>query len=1123
MSENQGLKPEQLKAINHEGSDILVSASAGSGKTFVMIKRLIRLITEGKAHVEEILAATFTEAAAADMKSKLKRALSEEIENGNVKLASELNKVENADICTLHSFCSRLIRAYFFAAGVSPDYKIADESEAFALKKESLDETFSAFYAEKNAEFLALIDKYRARRKDESLKKVITEIYDFCDSEPYPDKLLSAFRENFTASGAARLEEKFSERVKAAAGTLLNGISTLKSDCEQAGYKAGAEQAAVFSDIAAKIQCGGAAFARETAERNDLPPITRQKPPEGFENLKERLKTAKSEIKSLCDFSAGAKIDENDLAGLSACGEILKEVCERFTEIYSRKKRESNLLDFSDLEKFALKTLKDEKVNAAVRKKYKYVFVDEYQDINGVQEEIISAITDGNLFMVGDVKQSIYGFRGCRSEIFERKEKTVEEKGGVAAGLNYNFRSAENVIEFINEVFDFCYVPFVTGLDYKSEARLIGGGIYPDDAKGRAKLHFLVKEKKEKAERVPPHVYDILEEAKKEEEKDAAAVSNLLADIIDKELTQDFYDVKAKAFRRVKTGDIAILTRAGDSAYVKGIVEGLSGHGIRVVSGVMQNVCDFPEIKTLINVLKLIDCFYDDAPLVCTLLSPVGGFTEEELADVALFYSEKDNKDEKSHAGFCDAFCYYIDRADTPLKTRLAEFKKYFDKMRRLADFKGAKGILDKIISDSGYENFLLAEKDGDEKVRRLYRFLSETVSGGRVLSVAEFLRRTELSPKAFEFEGGGEEDAVKVTTIHSSKGLEFPVVIVCGLEKPFSCKDETKLVLCDREEGFFPYSFDDVNRTVKTNGFREIVKSKARETQVKEEMRLFYVALTRAAYSLHLVFEKSADTRSDVFAPVFTSGGSFLDFVPACIPAETHFSTKFGLSGVKRRGREILVAKPDEIATKKMARDFAFSYPHLYATRLPLKNSVSAAVRNNAQEFYPVYSLFAENGGTDAERGTIAHRIMEHYDFNGEFYSQLSVMKEKNYVTEEELLKIDTERLKHAIEGGAFENVKGKTLFREQPFTVNIPASRLFDTDEDEQVLLQGVIDLMAVSGDTAEIIDYKYSVLDAESLKKKYFEQLELYAYAAEKVLGVKVASKTLVNIFTGETVRL
>ncbi|MBP5467600.1 MAG: UvrD-helicase domain-containing protein, partial [Clostridia bacterium] len=843
--------------------------------------------------------------------------------------------------------------------------------------------------------------------------------------------------------------------------------------------------------------------------------ITRQNPPEGS-LLKERLKDVKARIKALCDFSAGAAIDREILPALSDSGETLARVVLRFSETYAERKRESNALDFSDLERFALTALKDEDVKAAVRKKYKYVFVDEYQDVNGVQEEIISAVSNGNLFMVGDEKQSIYGFRGCRSEIFENKEKNLAESGGAVVRLNYNFRSADNVIDFINGIFDFCYVKEYTGRDYKSGARLSGGGIYPYNAKGRAALHFLKKEKRERSGRTGARIYDILAEAKSEEEKEAAHVSNLIAELIDRELTEEYYDVKDKAFKRVKLSDIAVLTRAGDTAYVKGIVEGLNGHGIRVVSGVSQNVCDFPEIKTLINALKLTDCFLQDAPLCGTLLSVIGGFSEEDLIDVALFYADGGGK-----GGFSDAFNFYLEKADTPLKERLLKFKTRFDELRYLADFKGAKGILDIIISESGYENYLLCENDGDEKARRLYRFLSETVSGGRVRTVSEFLRRIETSPKAFETLFGGEEDAVKVMTIHSSKGLEFPVVIVCGLEKPFSRKDESKPVLLDRDLGFFESYFDDGTRTVSSTGYRETVKVKSRETILKEEMRLFYVATSRAQYSLHLIAEKSEDDRKDVFSALFTDGVSFSDFLPAGLPAEWHEPIEFGLTGIKRRGRQILVGKPDKRRTEKMVKDFAYSYPYTAATALPLKNSVSAAVSLAAREYYPVYSLFAAEGGTDAERGTVAHRIMEYYDFGGaDFEKQMGKMITDGVLSEEDALKVDAEKIKKVVLSGVFGGLKGKTLDREQDFIVNIPANLAFDTDCTEEVLLQGVIDLLAVSPSGAEIIDYKYSVLNADSLKRKYRKQLELYAYAAEKSLGVKVIRKTLVNIFTGET---
>ncbi|MBQ9485301.1 MAG: UvrD-helicase domain-containing protein [Clostridia bacterium] len=1114
MAKNaQNLKPEQLEAINHDQGNILVSASAGSGKTFVMISRLIRLITEGKAGVQEILAATFTEAAAADMKEKLKTALADEIADGNAALAPELNKVATADICTLHGFCGRLIRAYFFAAGVSPDFAVADESESATLKAESLEETFKEFYAERDAAFLSLVDRYRSHRKDETLKSTIVKAYSFANSEKDPQEFLSAFERCYTTDGADAFEAEYDKRLKSSAETVIGELVRLKKDCEKSGFAAGAKNCESYAEVLLKIGKGGVYAAIDAGKFED---ITRAKPPEGKEDLKTRIKEQKSRIKALCEFSAGAVIDRSALDGQKAHGRALVALVRRFAEIYARKKRENNLLDFDDLERFALVALKDESVKAAVRAKYKYVFVDEYQDVNDVQEEIISAVSDGNLFMVGDVKQSIYGFRGCRSEIFERKEKTVADRGGKFVGLNYNFRSAQKVLDMANEIFDFCYVPKFTGLDYRKTARLKAGGIYPENAQGRAELHFLLKEKAEKTERRQPRVYDIMQDAFKEEEKDATQVSNLIASIIYEELTKDFYDVKKGAFRQVSLSDIAVLTRAGDSAYVRGIVEGLNGHGVRVVSDVTQNVCDFPEIKTLINALKLIDNFRLDAPLAGTLLSVIGGFTEEDLAEIAVFAA-----DAGKYCGFAEAFRFYLDNAETPLKSRLSEFKDYFDGLRFVADFKGAKGVLDKIIVDCGYENYILAERGGEEKARRLYKFLAESESGGKRRTVREFLYRTENARDAFKCAAGGEEDAVKVMTIHSSKGLEYPVVIVCGLEKPFSRRDESNPVLFDRDQGFFTGVFDDENRSVATTGYREIIKARARETQIKEEMRVLYVAVTRASYSLHLIFEKGEDIRKNDFSLAFTDPVSFLDFIPKTIPATRESPQKFGLTSVRRKGRKILVGKADENRRREMEKDFSFVYPYLAATALPLKNNVTAIVKNNKEEFYPVRYLFTEEN-TDTERGTIAHRILQYYGFDGDFDGYVNTLVGRGVVTAEELAKVNTERIKRAIQGWEKE-LKGKTLYREQDFIVNISARQALNVNADENVLLQGVIDLLAVYGDNADVIDYKYSAMSGESLKRTYAKQLDLYAYAAEKALGLNVKNKILVNIFTGEWVRI
>ena len=1118
MKDEKTIKPEQDLAINSDGGNMLVSASAGSGKTFVMIKRIVRLITSHKAHVDEILAATFTEAAAADMKGKLKRALTEEIEKGNVALADEMARISVADVCTLHSFCGRLVRTYFFAAGVSPDYKVADESEAQALKQDALEETFKSFYDEKDEKFLAFIDRYRVKRKDKTLKEIIMKAYDFGEAEVDPDRLLLSFRDNYTESGAERFLKDYETRLNAALETVFCEISALKDACGAAGVLSYEKYCGTLCDIVREIQGGGLSVAQNFAESHALPSVPSDKT-EGAKAFKERVKDVKNRLKDLCDYSAKIDYDTTILEGLKNNAEVLYRIIKRFSERYSSLKRENDLLDFADLERFTLTALKDEDVKAAVRKKYKYVFVDEYQDVNAVQEAIVSSITDGNLFMVGDVKQSIYGFRGCRSEIFENKEKSVAANGGTYIKLNYNFRSADKVIDFVNEIFDFCYVPAYTGLDYKA-VRLKSGGKYPQGAEGRAVLHHLIKRDKTKDESALPHIYNILDEALKPEEKESANIANLLAEIIDDELQQKFYDVKEETFRRVTRKDIAVLTRAGENNdYVKGIVEGLRARGIPVASGVAQNVCDFPEIKTLINLLKLLDCFIQDAPLVATLLSPFGGFTEEDLLSVALFFNDNNAGARK---GFYDAFSYYITNADTSLKDKIVAFRDKIEKYRALADFKGAKGVLDMMIADSGYENYLLCTDDGKEKIRRLYKFLSEVESGGRPRTIKEFLHKIETSPKSFECAGGGEEDAVKVMTIHASKGLEFPVVIVCGLERSFNRQDESKKILFDRDKGLFEYAYDDEKRTFSKTFYREMVKTAIRENQIKEEMRLFYVALTRAAYSLHVVFETKTDERKGEFSKLFNESASFLDFIPESIPAKEENPESFGLITKTRKRTKVFISKVDEAAMAKMKQDFAFVYPFSAETVLPLKNSVSAALRSEREETKPLYEV-RDAGDTGIDRGIIAHKILEHYDFNGEFDEQIKFMTESGVLTTEELDKVDTDKLRKVIQSGVFDGLKDKTLYREQPFLVNIAANRVFDTRSTEDVLLQGVIDLLAIDGDTAEIVDYKYSVLGGESLKAKYAAQLNLYAYAAERALKVKVVSKTLVNVFTGETVTI
>lgn len=1115
------LKKEQAEAVFHERGDILVSASAGSGKTYTMIERVKRLVTEKNVDVSEILAVTFTEASAADMKEKLKKALIEKIGGENdARLVGQLAAVSTADISTLHSFCGRLIRTYFFTAGVSPDFSIIDEADAKVMRRECVDRVFKEFYDSGDERFYDIVDRHASGRSDEKLKELVLKAYSFCDSEAEPEKSYDLFISNYSERGNAFILSEYKRILDGELQDLLLPLEEAIEAFEFSGLAKGkAFVETLYADIKSVLNSDDVYFVKNY-ENYALKVDFERKLDETLSEYKAEAVAVRDKVKKL--FKKFAKhltdrsTDNGRLEGLCAHTEEFVKILKRFGEIYSKEKRQENLLDFNDLEHYALKILSDGEIVSAVRKKYKYVFVDEYQDTNGVQEEIISRIANDNLFMVGDVKQSIYGFRGCRPEIFAKKYAHMEKNGQKVLMLNDNFRSASAVINTVNDIFRYCMTEKYFGENYAGRSELRAGGIYPEGCDGRAELHFLKKADKEKEEELP-RVYDVLKEAENSEGDKTASVASLLTEIINDELTKAFYDTKEKKFKQVTYKDIAVLTRNKNGTYVSELVKGLSRHGIPVTSDVKENVCDFPEISMMVCALKAVDCFSQDIPLAATLKSPIGGFSDEDLAEIVCFY--RDERSENKDVGFCDAYRYYISNAETELKNRLKDFDEYFAKIRYIADFVGAHGVLERLIKDKNIEANLFAERSGKLKVSRLRRFVSASVAGGKRYTVKEFLYKAETSPEAFGFSECGDEDTVKVMTIHASKGLEFPVVIVCGLERQMNDEEESGDVLFSREHGFAFKYYDDEKRTTYETPLRGVIREKMRKERMKEEMRLFYVATTRATYSLHLTFEGKEDKRSEKF----TGAEHFLDYIPSFLPVTVHLEEDFDFTNLKAGVRKVLIGQADFFKTEKIRKNINFSYPFAADTAVPLKSNVTEAAIVYADENAFAHVLFDEPS-PDTEKGLIAHKLLEYYRFGGEAFSvQVDGMVKAGILDYERLDKINLERIKRAVTGGAFDCVAGMKLYREKSFLVGIPANMLFETESTEEVAVQGIIDLLAIDGDKAVIIDYKYSSLERESLKLKYAKQLDLYAYAAEKVLKKKVVKKTLVNLFTGETVDL
>lgn len=1101
------LKKEQERIINFNEGNILVSASAGSGKTFVMIERLVRLIIEKKAKVKEILAVTYTESAAKDMKEKLRRALTDKIkETGDPELVEELKDLDFAEVSTLHSFASRLIRRYFFVAGVLPDFSILDEGAASELRADCIDRVFKTLYEKKEEWFYRLVKAYSSGRSDGELKDLVQKIYDFCRVEKDPD----FFAESFSAAyDDARFDqtikilgEYYSSSLKSlipVAEEALNEFKILKSD-------KGIDYAAfILEKLYFAAQCADPyAIKDKFSEKISSPFRGRQKEESKF--ARDMIKSVTDKIEGVAEETANFFNDYNTdkarNAALKRTTEDLVKIAGLFAEEYAKEKSDGNVLDFSDLEHLTLKILKDEDTARAVREKYKYVFADEYQDVNGVQEEILLSLTKDNLFMVGDVKQSIYGFRGCRPEIFARKSAEMKENGERTENLNCNFRSAVSVINMVNEIFSYSMTEDFFGVDYAKDARLQAGGVYPEGAEGRAELHYLRTEKDEKKSETP-RIYDVAKE-NLEAEKETDDISALVAKIVSEELGKEYYDVKAKEFKRVQLKDVAVLTRGKDTKFVSKLVRGLSRRGLSVISGVKENVCEFPEVSALISALKLVDYAKDDLSLAITMLSPVGKFSEQDLAEI-VGAGRKET--------FVKSVENYLNTSEGELKERLEKFFDFLEELRVFADFNGANGVLKKIIRDSGYENYILAGRDGETKLERLNVFLSVSAEGD--YSVKEFLKKTELCPDTFEFLRNGNENSLKVMTIHSSKGLEFPVTVLCGLEVNMNVKSEYETVLFDRNAGIAVKYYDFDEKRAFETPYRKLYKKNIAENRIREELRLLYVAATRAEYSLHIVFSGEEDKRGGNVK----EAKKFLDYIPPFLKVSVHDAKDYKFFNLGEPPSVTLVGAPDIKRVEELKKRFSFDYAYKTDVSLPLKIDVTSVVEWQKPIFTEKTTV---EEIVDREAGIAAHKLLENLDFSalGDFDGQIERLKESGALTEQELLLINAEKIKESLLKNRTDLVSGE-VFRERDFIVYAPADLLFGSESGEKVLLQGRIDLLIIHGETATVVDYKYSSLTGESLLKRYKKQLDLYAYAVETALRKKVAAKKIINVLTGESV--
>lgn len=1091
--------PEQENAIGARGR-IIVSASAGSGKTAVMIERLVSLILGG-TDVREVLALTFTNKAAAQMRDRLRTALSERLaaadERERARLKDQLNALPLAEIGTIHAFCGRLVRTNFYLCDTDASFSIvaSDDAVGSMLQSRALDAVFEEGYATKDPAFFGLLDVYFRKKKDKKLRETVRGLYGqmrglgdyrerLTEHRPKFEEACAYLQHGYQKTVAfliGRLEEMrvfFAENKKVSAyiGELLSYLLPLEG-------KTLFEMTAAIGPFQPSTAPSKTKMTGESLENMIF-----------LGNARKKIKDLYADLGSYSDETAERLRNES----AEQLSEALSALLLRFDDEYARLKKEANVLDYNDLEHFALKVLSDGDALAALKRRYKYVFVDEYQDVNRVQERILSLIAGEEVFLVGDSKQAIYGFRGSNSAFFDEKRAAFRAHGGDLP-LNRNFRSAENILSAVNRVF----TPLIDGY-----GPMTGGDRYYG-RRGEVKFHRIVRGKKEKE---TLGVYSVLADSKREKPDE---IATYVADLIEEEVASSFYDVDKKPIegeteetadrvRKTEFKDIAVLVRK-HSAAMGPIVRELNRRGIPVSASSAVNICDFAEARMCIDWLSLIDNAEQDAPLASALLSAVGGFTEDELAAVRIAYPEV-----YTFRDACKRYAFAedgkFDKKTDPIAVKLGNFFVFLRDLRLRAQAISAADVLSTLLS-MGLETQIAAEEDAEalSRIRRLIALCEN-------MSVHEFLAELKENDYELDYAGGGGENAVQTLTMHSAKGLEFPVVILADLDVPFHGPDK-KDVLFTEQLGISAKAYDTEKKRVYMTVSRRASRFLQAEEERLGEKNLLYVAMTRAKYRLHMLFEEKDEAISPDYANRLSD---FIDlkamrdlFAEPPAPQEAPL------------GRNAYLGAENAALTQKLRAVYRMPYPFAESSALPLKSSATDLMRRTKEENFsgdwgPVHTK---------EEGLAYHAFLQHVGFGKSAGEELKRMEKTGLLTPGELKLLNENNLGKILSLPCFAGIAEKRVWREQTFLTLIPAKELIDTDAEDEILFQGAIDLLVEDKEGFTVIDYKFSGRSDEHIREAYALQIKLYKKAVARIMGVREESigARIVNIALLREIRM
>nr|QGT51147.1 ATP-dependent helicase/nuclease subunit A [uncultured Firmicutes bacterium] len=1191
---------EQQEAIDYRSENILVAAAAGSGKTAVLVERIIQKITDTKnlVGIDEILVLTFTDAAAAEMRHKIADAVRAELakEPSDEHLRRQNLLMGSAMISTIHSFCMSVIRSNIHHTQLPAAFSIVSEAENEILLTQALDIVLEKFYAniEKDSSFRQLALGYGGTKNDSALRDMTLNLYRFSESMARPAEWLnSAVRQYRRAGETDDLSDNkfaeflFDETKKSLEDILqLYGLmieyveNELPSDHKMHGFfEPEREQFLPVQTAAEQKDYAGVRAALQGLHFATFPSARGK-------SATAEVVASQKKIKALRDLAKELAVDLQDKFSIAYQDAVermrmtypqlrtFKNILLMVRRLHTKMKREKNYLDFSDLEHETVRLLSDSRGNPtdvarALSEKYEEILVDEYQDTNHVQDTIFRLISrEGkNVFMVGDIKQCIYKFRHAVPDLFLEKYSRYGEAdgGGHLIRLFKNFRSRENVVNTVNDVFHKIMSRRVGDVDYTTEEYLVrGADYYPrlEDESGFATELLLTDtavDEKKSLTAAEGFVYEARNIARRiRQMTDGAEVM-----VTDKQTGKP---------RAAELRDIVILVRQtkGVSSVLE---EALQREGIPSYSAAGQAYLSTQEVLTALSFLQITENPRQDIPLLAVLRSPVFGFTAGELADI---------RANRKHCTFYEALQAYA-----PQNEKAANFLNILESFRDAAPHTTVDALLWRFYRELGYEH-IVGTMDNpivrQANLRLLYERAAEFERGNPQGGVTRFLAyidamRSRKKDMTAARVLGENDNVVRIMTMHKSKGLEFPIVFVAGLSKKFNSEDAKKNILWNSELGFGLNCVDTERRVKYPSLPMHTLKMKIDQDLRSEEMRLFYVALTRAKEKL--VLSAAVDTgkkgwKSAAFTPdgmpirAFNHGvtrmrdwllpalaahpaAEFLrEYVAVSARQEQPFPLKIEITPWSDL-EEVEVPSVPEQETVSAAENtpmpddlisrLEYQYPYRSYGDIPVKLSVSEIKQRQMPEgeHVPLLNALVDKTlkkteeVTGTERGVITHFVLQHLvdeetETAEQIQRQLEQMVDSGMISRTQQDAVSAESLFQFYQSDIGRRMKAAKRQKEYKFYMEIPARDIFPSaencDDEQNILLQGVVDCFFEEEDGLVVLDYKTDCVSAEYAEKaaqRYQEQLKYYAAGLSKIFHKPVKKKYIYFLHCGKTVEL